>query len=202
MTVRAPSRRRQAAAPPAGQADLFAPPPPSRETPAGTAQCDTPHPDTTQPDTSPLDTAQPAMPLSTTLPDVAEDLWARLSRSRFRTRFHLDTRDRAYLHRQGLHNVCEHAAEFIATRLAPAHPHKDGRQTPWRGHPVFVAQHATGTCCRGCIEKWHGFAKGRALEQAQCDYILAVIRGWLLREDPDSTACRQLSAPTARQRKP
>ncbi|MBE7620315.1 DUF4186 domain-containing protein [Gluconacetobacter entanii] len=162
MTARAPSRRRTPAAPP-GQADLFAPPPSAQEPPPAPA----------------------AVPLPATLPAVADDLWERLSRSRFRARFHLDAKDRAYLHRQGLQSVSGHAAEFIATRLAPAHPHKDGRQTPWRGHPVFVAQHATGTCCRGCIEKWHGFAKGQELQQPQRDYILAVIRGWLLREDPD-----------------
>ena len=164
MATRPSPRRRAttAQAGQAGQADLFASPP-VREA------------------------AQPAAtPLPATLPAVADDLWERLSHSRFRARFHLDAKDRAYLHRQGLHGVSQHAAEFIATRLAPAHPQKDGRQTPWRGHPVFVAQHATGTCCRGCIEKWHGFAKGHELQQAQRDYLLAVIRGWLLREDPES----------------
>ncbi|RBM06136.1 DUF4186 domain-containing protein [Novacetimonas cocois] len=155
------------------QADLFGSPAPSQtETPAPPALPD------------------PARPL----PAVAPDLWARLSRSKFRARFHLDDRDRTYLRRQGLQAVSRHATEFIATRLAPAHPHKDGRQTPWRGHPVFVAQHATGTCCRGCIEKWHGFTRGHDLQPAQQDYILAVIRGWLMREDP---ACAPTDASPA-----
>ncbi|MEU6081408.1 DUF4186 family protein [Streptomyces sp. NPDC047108] len=45
--------------------------------------------------------------------------------------------------------------------MAPAEPYKDGRQTPYRGHPVFVAQHATATCCRGCPQRCHHIPQGR-----------------------------------------
>lgn len=76
----------------------------------------------------------------------------------------------------------EHGRDFIARRLAPANPKKDGKQTPWKGHPVFVAQHATGTCYRSCLEKWHGFVKHQPLSLAQQTYVLAVIIGWLERE--------------------
>jgi hypothetical protein len=75
--------------------------------------------------------------------------------------------------------VLDHARDFVAARLAPADPPNDGRQTPWRGHPVFVAQHATATCCRGCLAKWHGIAKGCALEPADKARIIAVIERWL-----------------------
>jgi Domain of unknown function (DUF4186) len=115
-------------------------------------------------------------------PPVPDALWQRLARSAFRARFHLDPRDRAYLANKGLPGVMEHAADFIAKRLAPANPARDGRQTPWRGHPVFVAQHATATCCRGCLEKWHGLAHGRVLEGPERAYVLTVIRTWLDRE--------------------
>ncbi|WP_251023391.1 DUF4186 family protein [Streptomyces sp. ISL-10] len=30
--------------------------------------------------------------------------------------------------------------------------------------PVFVAQHATATCCRTCLERWHVVPAGRALD--------------------------------------
>jgi hypothetical protein len=73
----------------------------------------------------------------------------------------------------------EHATSFIETRLAPAHPKNDGRQTPMRGHPVFVAQHATATCCRSCLAKWHGIQSGRALSGDEQSYVLAVIERWL-----------------------
>lgn len=36
-----------------------------------------------------------------------------------------------------------HPRDFIAKRPAPAIPANDGKQTPFRGYPVFGAQHAT-----------------------------------------------------------
>ena len=108
-----------------------------------------------------------------------DDVFTRLSRSAFRQRFALDGGDRAYLARRGLATVLEHGREFVATRLAPAAPRNDGRQTPWRGHPVFVAQHATATCCRGCLEKTHGIAKGHALTDEELRHVLSAIERWL-----------------------
>ena len=43
----------------------------------------------------------------------------------------------------------------IIKRIAPKEPLNDGKQTPMKGHPVFIAQHATATCCRECTRKWH-----------------------------------------------
>jgi Domain of unknown function (DUF4186) len=60
----------------------------------------------------------------------------------------------------GMEVIREHAGELLGKRLAPAEPRNDGKQTPYRGHPVFVAQHATATCCRTCLERWHGIPKG------------------------------------------
>jgi predicted Fe-S protein YdhL (DUF1289 family) len=111
-----------------------------------------------------------------------DDVLARLSRSPFRRRFTLKGADRAYLERKGLAAVCDHARGFVASRLASPHPASDGKQTPFRGHPVFVAQHATATCCRGCLAKWHGIARGRPLDAAEQAYILAVLERWLARE--------------------
>jgi exodeoxyribonuclease V alpha subunit len=91
----------------------------------------------------------------------------------------LNRADRNYLERKRMSVVLEHAAEFVRTRLAPARPSNDGKQTPWRGHPVFVAQHATATCCRGCLEKWHGIPKGREMTQREKDYAVEVIAAWL-----------------------
>lgn len=73
----------------------------------------------------------------------------------------------------------EHGRGFIAARLAPAQPRNDGRQTPMRGHPIFVAQHATATCCRSCLAKWHGIPASQALSDAEQNYVLAVIARWL-----------------------
>lgn len=111
-----------------------------------------------------------------------DDLFARLARSAFRSRFRLGAGERAYADAKGRATVARHAQDFIATRLAPEAPRNDGKQTPMRGHPVFVAQHATGCCCRSCLEKWHGLARGRALSPAEQDYVVGVLMRWIDRE--------------------
>jgi hypothetical protein len=109
----------------------------------------------------------------------AEGLFAALARSEFRSRFRLRGREAAYLQQKGLAIVLEHARQFVIERLAPAEPANDGRQTPTKNHPAFIAQHATATCCRGCLEKWHRIPKGRPLTEREIDYIVNVIGQWL-----------------------
>ncbi len=108
-----------------------------------------------------------------------DELFATLSKSAFRSKFHLQDKDLAYLRTKGLPAVIVHAGDFIAKRLAPAVLANDGKQTPFRGHPVFVAQHATACCCRGCLEKWHRIPKARALTQDEEAYLLKVLKRWL-----------------------
>lgn len=112
-----------------------------------------------------------------------DELFERLGESEFRRQFSLQGKELEYLRQKGLELVLKHAAEFVEKRLAPAEPQNDGRQTPKRNHPVFVAQHATGTCCRGCLEKWHGIPKGRALEAEEKQYVRSVIGEWLSRQE-------------------
>jgi predicted Fe-S protein YdhL (DUF1289 family) len=108
-----------------------------------------------------------------------QDVLARLSRSPFRSRIQLQEKELDYLRNKGISEVLKHAADFIEKRLAPASPVNDGKQTPWRNHPVFVAQHATATCCRGCLQKWHEIPKGKALTDEEQQYIVNVIGAWL-----------------------
>ncbi len=109
-----------------------------------------------------------------------EDLFAALQRSAFRSRFRLGPKDRAYLAEKTLPIVLDHARQFIRQRLAPAEPRNDGKQTPMRGHPVFIAQHATATCCRSCLAKWHFIPSGRDLTDEQITYVVGVIEKWLV----------------------
>ena len=104
----------------------------------------------------------------------------RLSRSNFRSRFHLKAQDKQYIREKGWNTVADHAADFVSKRLASAAPKNDGKQTPMRGHPVFIAQHATATCCRGCLAKWHNIPQGVSLSEEQQRYIVAVIYHWLV----------------------
>lgn len=115
-----------------------------------------------------------------------DELFEALGTSAFRRRFHLGAREREYLAARTLPIVLDHARDFIARRLAPALPPNDGKQTPYRGHPVFVAQHATATCCRGCLAKWHGIARGEPLSGDEQAYVVSVIERWLTRELDDA----------------
>lgn len=127
------------------------------------------------------DGIQPSMVCET--PAVYEgNLWKRLSQSKFRSSFSLKANDRSYVSDKGMDKVREHACDFIRKRLAQADIPNDGKQTPMRGHPVFVAQHATATCCRGCLEKWHHIPKGRELTETEQEYIVNVIMEWISRE--------------------
>jgi len=118
-----------------------------------------------------------------------EDIFDRLGRSAFRSRFRLGQKERAYAEAKGRDTIAAHARDFIAARLAPAHPRNDGRQTPMRGHPVFVAQHATACCCRSCLEKWHLIPPGRALSPDEQAQIVDLLMCWIDRQmtvDPRS----------------
>ncbi len=116
---------------------------------------------------------------------LKEDLFRRIGRSRFRMRFVLKAADIAYVREKGMDTVRRHAREIVLKRLAPAVIPNDGKQTPMRGapkgHPVFLAQHATGTCCRECLETWHGIPKGRELTEQETEYVIGVIMEWIRR---------------------
>ena len=113
---------------------------------------------------------------------TVEEALSRLSRSAFRARFHLNESERREVKRRGMETIRLHAEDFIKKRLAPAVIPNDGKQTPMKGHPVFVAQHATATCCRECIRKWHKIQPGRELSRIQREYLVDVIMTWIEKE--------------------
>lgn len=115
-----------------------------------------------------------------------DEVFDRLPQSAFRRRFRLAIADRVYLREKGLPTVLDHARDFVRRRLASAKPRNDGKQTPFRGHPVFTAQHATATCCRGCLAKWHAIPAGRALTAVEQAHVVAAIARWLRSEDPEA----------------
>ena len=111
-----------------------------------------------------------------------EHTLVRLGESQFRAKFVLSEADRSYARDKGRHVIDRHAHGMLRARVGEAQPSNDGRQTPWRGHPVFTAQHATATCCRGCIEKWHGIAKGRPLTDAEVNRLADLVIAWIDRD--------------------
>ncbi|QAT16374.1 DUF4186 domain-containing protein [Candidatus Velamenicoccus archaeovorus] len=111
-----------------------------------------------------------------------ESIFNRLKGSHFRSHFRLKDADVTYIEEKGIETIRRHACEFIAARIAPRSPADDGRQTPFSGHPVFVAQHATGTCCRSCLEKWHKIRQGIMLNEEHQDFIVKLIMAWIEKE--------------------
>lgn len=109
-------------------------------------------------------------------------LFEKLSKSDFRSRFHLRKKDLDYIAEKGLDTIRKHAIDFVAKRLAPAVIPNDGKQTPMHGHPVFIAQHATGCCCRGCFYKWHHIPPGMTLTTEEQAYAVSVLMTWIEKE--------------------
>lgn len=109
-------------------------------------------------------------------------LFERLAKSAFRSRFRLTQKDKSYIVAKGMATIRRHAIDFVTKRLAPAVIPNDGKQTPPRGHPVFLAQHATGCCCRSCLSKWHHIPAGRQLTEEEQQYIVAVLMTWIERQ--------------------
>jgi hypothetical protein len=102
-----------------------------------------------------------------------------LKKSKFRSKFKLTEKDRQYIQDKGINTIRQHAIDFIAARIASQYPKNDGKQTPMKGHPVFIAQHATATCCRSCIQKWYGIKKGKELTDQEIQFLVKLIMRWL-----------------------
>lgn len=111
-----------------------------------------------------------------------EQAFEKLQKSEFRMRFHLGEKELRYIDEKGMDTIRSHAEDFIAQKLAPAFPKNDGKQTPMRGHPVFIAQHACACCCRGCLEKWYRVPQGTELTADQQKRIVDFLMAWIEKE--------------------
>lgn len=98
----------------------------------------------------------------------------KLQTSKFRNSFHLKEK--------GMDTIKSHAIDFINQKLAPANPLNDGKQTPMKNHPVFIAMHACACCCRSCLYKWHNIPKNKELNNKEKEYILNLLMTWIKKE--------------------
>ena len=115
--------------------------------------------------------------------DNIENLLESLSKSKFRGSFHLNNKMKNYVNEKGISKIEKDAEEIIIKRLGSKNPVNDGKQTPMKQvHPVFIAQHATGCCCRGCLERIHHISKGKELSKAEINYIVKVLIKWIKKE--------------------
>jgi hypothetical protein len=117
-----------------------------------------------------------------------DTLFVSLNRSHFHAQFHLSSSEKSYLQEQTLPVILLHANQFVVERFVPERPLNDGTQTPLRGHPVFVAQHATATYCRRCLSKWHRIAPGITLNDEQIAYGIEVLEMWLKPQIPENSS--------------
>lgn len=114
--------------------------------------------------------------------DAYAAAFARLARSKFRSRFRLSESDRRYISGKGLETIRRHCEDFVRSRLAPAEIENDGRQTPMRGHPVFKAQHACACCCRDCMAKWWKVPKDTEIPLQRQARIVDFLMAWIERQ--------------------
>lgn len=110
---------------------------------------------------------------------IIDDVLNSLSKSKFRASFKLSEKDKLYISEKGIDTVRNHAHDFISKRLSGSIIPNDGKQTPMKGHPVFISQHATATCCRKCLYKWHKIKQNKELTKEEIDYIINVIMKWI-----------------------
>ncbi len=103
----------------------------------------------------------------------------KLSNSKFRSSFHLKVKDFEYIDKKGIDTIESHAYDFVIKHLKDISKFNDGKQTPMKGHPVFIAQHATATCCRNCLKKWHFIEETHILTENECNYIVDIIMEWI-----------------------
>ena len=115
---------------------------------------------------------------TTTIPEALE----RLNRSRFRSSFHLKAEQIRYIDQKGMDTIRSHCRDFVKKKLAAGEPENDGKQTPMKGHPVFLAMHACGCCCRGCLEKWYRVKQHVPLSELQQEKIVNLLMAWIERE--------------------
>lgn len=114
---------------------------------------------------------------------MKDDILNKLSKSKFRSSFHLNNKMKDYVKEKGLDKIKSDAYDLIKKRIAPAIILNDGKQTPMKQvHPVFIAEHACACCCRECLEKWHHISKNRELNKEEIDYIVNLIMEWIKRE--------------------
>lgn len=111
-----------------------------------------------------------------------KNIFDRLSKSKFRSSFYLKDKDILYIEDKGIDKIRNHAYDFVIKRLADTSNVTDGKQTPMKGHPVFIAQHATGTCCRRCLEKWHHISKNKNMTEDDIKYVVDIIISWIEKE--------------------
>ena len=114
--------------------------------------------------------------------DNIDRLLDSLAKTKFRGSFHLNNKMIEYVNNKGIDKIEQDTIDIIIKRLKTKLDN-DGKQTPMKQvHPTFIAQHATGTCCRGCLNRIHHIDDNKELSEKDIEYIKEVIIKWIRRE--------------------
>lgn len=91
--------------------------------------------------------------------------------------WHIEIDQKAINHarRKGKAGIRVAADKRIRNSVGDGNPYRDGIQTPKKGNTLYYAQHATATCCRKCIEEWHGIPIGQPLTDDQIAYFKELV---------------------------
>lgn len=120
--------------------------------------------------------------MATNNKEIIDKKLKELSKSKFRSSFKLKKNMIDYINKVGMNKIVNHTYDFINKRIAPKNPINDGKETPMKGHPTFIAQHACACCCRNCLEKWHHIPKNKELTKNEINYIVAILIEWIIRQ--------------------
>jgi hypothetical protein len=95
-----------------------------------------------------------------------------------------------YARRKGRKKLLSDLPDFLRKHIGPPRDAFDGRRVPWpqrtpqRMNPYFYGQHATGTCCRTCLETWYGIPQDRKLSPKEIIFFTAVLTDYISRAFP------------------
>lgn len=112
-----------------------------------------------------------------------------------------DAKSKEQARELGLDRLKAKVRPLLEKKIGPKKIFRDGTQTKKEGSAIHYAQHATATCCRKCMEYWHGIERNRELTKDELDYCEGLIFAYLdsrsvelLVNEPNETADERLKA--------
>ncbi|RZJ48871.1 MAG: DUF4186 family protein [Chryseobacterium sp.] len=86
--------------------------------------------------------------------------------------------------KKGIDAIKNDTIKRLTKYIGIPNPFRDGI-TPYEGNIIHYGQHATGSCCRTCIEFWHGIPKGRSLTANEVSYLSNLISAYAVKRIPE-----------------
>ena len=89
--------------------------------------------------------------------------------------------------KRGKNLILDRAKEIITKKIAKIpEGYYDYLCTKKEGSEIInYAQHATGTCCRNCLERWHNIPQDIILSEKQVDYCVGLVKLYIEDRIPD-----------------